>query len=89
MPAGPVEDRLLRAVGRLLHVDDHERIDVYRVGDSGASTGDRIAERPRAAVRSDVSTLTSLKTSSSLGEGVDELWAHPQVRRSSSSFSDC
>ena len=28
--AGPNEDALLRAVGRLLHVDDDERIDAYR-----------------------------------------------------------
>ena len=28
--AGPDEDALLRAVGRLLHVDDRERLDAYR-----------------------------------------------------------
>ena len=28
--AGPEEDALLRAVGRLLHVDDRERLDAYR-----------------------------------------------------------
>ncbi len=29
-PPGPQEDPLLRAVGRLLHVDDGERLDAYR-----------------------------------------------------------
>ena len=39
-PAGPNEDAILRAVGRLLHVDDLERIDAYR------SLVDRRAEPP-------------------------------------------
>jgi hypothetical protein len=79
---GPQEEPLLRAVGRLLHVDDHQRINAYR------SLLDRV--RPPDAsmltgsdhdfARMLVSSLTTLKTSASLDDGLTQLWEHPQVR---------
>src|SRR5439155_7330189 len=51
--AGPHEDTLLRAVGRLLHVDDSERIDAYRSVAANGSPPDPRAldERERRYAR--------------------------------------
>ncbi len=83
-PAGPHEAALRKAVGRLLHVDDDERIAVYRVLLESAVAPDVSAmpERRRRLVRMLVAALGDqvLTKAHSLQDGVDLLWAHPQVR---------
>ena len=64
--AGPDEQLLLRAVGRLLHVDDDERIDAYR--DFCAAITVRVAERlarrrERRMLRMLIASLTTLRAS--------------------------
>jgi superfamily II DNA or RNA helicase/HKD family nuclease len=80
--AGPEEDALLRAVGRLLHVDDRERLDAYRALITRASAPNPAAlnDRERRGARMVVGSLTTLKSSASLVDGLAEIWNHPQVR---------
>jgi hypothetical protein len=80
---GPEEDSLLRAVGRLLHVDDRERLDTYRSLVARAQTPNpaSLNDRERRFARMLVASLTTLKASASLQDGLNELWNHPQVRR--------
>jgi superfamily II DNA or RNA helicase/HKD family nuclease len=80
--AGPDEDALLRAVGRLLHVDDRERLDAYRslVERSTAPDPSAFTDRERRYARMLIGSLTTLKTSASLAEGLAQLCEHPQVR---------
>ena len=81
-PPGPNEESLLRAVGRLLHVDDDERIDAYRsilASDVPLRLEDS-HERDRRRLRMLVSSLTTLGPSDDVQHAVNELWAHPQVR---------
>ena len=81
---GPGEKKLRRAVGRLLHVDDETRIATY----SGLLAGDSVpvvaelAERERRLARMLVAQLVDqlVGKSTSLQEGLDLLWEHPQVR---------
>ncbi len=77
LAAGPNELPLLRAVGRLLHVDDQERIAAYRSFVTGHSPAD---ERGRRRLRMLLGSITTLRPSDPLQEAVDELWRHPQVR---------
>jgi hypothetical protein len=81
--AGPEEEALLRAVGRLLHVDDLERLDAYRSLVARPTPPDAVAigERERRFARMLIGSLTTLKTSASLAEGLAQLWNHPQVLR--------
>jgi len=83
-PVGPHEKPLRRAIGRLLHVDDEERIDFYR---ELATTGgrprlDALTERQRRLVRMLVASLGErvLGKADSLSRAVELLWQHPQVR---------
>ena len=80
--AGPDEDALLRAVGRLLHVDDRERLDAYRSLVARASAPDPavLTERERRFARMLIASLTTLRGSASLTQGLTQLWKHPQVR---------
>jgi superfamily II DNA or RNA helicase/HKD family nuclease len=80
--AGPNDPPLLRAVGRLLHVDDQERIAAYRSFVAGESPPavDHIGERERRRLRMLVGSITTLRPSDPLQGAVDELWRHPQVR---------
>jgi superfamily II DNA or RNA helicase/HKD family nuclease len=81
-PAGRNEAALLRAVGRLLHVDDDERLDTYsRLVSLGSPPSlEELAPREQRLFRMLVSSLTSLGASVSFIEGVEEVWSHPQVR---------
>jgi hypothetical protein len=81
-PAGPEEAPLLRAIGRLLHVDDPERLDAYRtlVERDTAPVVAGLSDRERRFARMLIGSLTTLKTSATLDEGLAELWNHPQVR---------
>jgi len=83
-PAGPHEAPLRKALGRLLHVDDDERIAAYRrlLDSTVAPSGAAMPERHRRLVRMLVASLGDqvLAKEHSLQDGVDLLWAHPQVR---------
>ena len=83
-PAGPHEAPLRKALGRMLHVDDDERIDAYRRLLESPTTPDVAAmpERQRRLVRMLVASLGDqvLTKERTLQDGVDLLWAHPQVR---------
>jgi hypothetical protein len=81
---GPDERVLRRAVGRLLHIDDRERLDTYRhtlaLADPPAVDG--LAERERRLLHMLVAAVTerAITASTSIQEALDLLWAHPQVR---------
>jgi superfamily II DNA or RNA helicase len=79
---GPQDKVLLRAVGRLLHVDDRERLDAYRslVEQERVPDGSAFSDRERRFARMLVGSLTTLKASATLDEGIAQLWNHPQVR---------
>jgi superfamily II DNA or RNA helicase/HKD family nuclease len=81
---GPQEGVLRRALGRLLHVDDMARIDGYRRLLATATPPDpdqlpiRDCRLIRMLVASLVDTVASKETS--LSEGAQILWRHPEVR---------
>lgn len=80
-PAGPDEITLLRAVGRLLHVDDDDRIAAYRsfvVSDQPLAVAG-LPERDRRLLRMLVSSISSVGKSASIQAAVAHLDAHPQV----------
>jgi superfamily II DNA or RNA helicase/HKD family nuclease len=81
--AGPNEEGLLRAVGRLLHVDDQQRLDAYRelVEQSTAPDPDDLDATRRRYARMLMSSLARGETAVSLDAGLAHLWKHPQVRR--------
>ncbi len=83
-PAGPHEAPLRKALGRLLHVDDDERIEAYRrlLDSSLPPDVAKMPERQRHLVRMLVASLGDqvLTKERTLQDGVDLLWAHPQVR---------
>jgi superfamily II DNA or RNA helicase/HKD family nuclease len=83
-PAGPQEQFLRRACGRLLHIDDQHRIDAYR-----RLLQPQVAPEPRALSVTDQRLLRmivaaiadkTVSKSASLKEGCAVLWDHPQVR---------
>ncbi len=80
--AGPKEKELLRAIGRLLHVDDTERLRAYYelTRQDAPPTVAALPDRERRFARMLIGSLTTLNTTASLQEGIDELWQHPQVR---------
>jgi len=83
-PAGPHEDALRRACGRLLHVDDLPRLETYRAlfAADGAPAIEGMAPREQRLLRMLVAQLVGkvLPKGASLAEGVTMLWQHPQVR---------
>ncbi|CAN5489132.1 DEAD/DEAH box helicase [soil metagenome] len=82
LAAGPNEGPLRRAVGRLLHIDDAERIVAYRrqLTDRAPDLG-KMSERERRLVQMLVASLAdqALTKDASLNDGVSLLWSHPQV----------
>jgi superfamily II DNA or RNA helicase/HKD family nuclease len=81
---GPDEETLRRACGRLLHVDDRERLESY--GDLLRSTsppriGD-VTSRSARLLRMLVASVCdqALTKDGSLEAGIALLWQHPQVR---------
>lgn len=83
-PEGPKETVLRRALGRLLHVDDPERIELYRAW-LGAEHPPRLAElteRERRLLRMLVAQLLDKAGAKgkTLAAGLRSLWEHPQVR---------
>jgi superfamily II DNA or RNA helicase/HKD family nuclease len=85
-PPGSNEDQLRRSVGRLLHLDDPLRIDLYR------QLLTRDAPPPLAELHERQRRLLAMLTAGmfikskvatkdhSLRDGLDILWRHPQVR---------
>lgn len=82
-PAGPHEQVLRRAIGRLLHVDDRVRIEAYRrlVGASSPGELARLTERDRRLLRMLVASLLdkAVGKTMSLDDGAALLLRHPQV----------
>jgi superfamily II DNA or RNA helicase len=82
--AGPHEETLRRACGRLLHVDDSERLDSWRrwLESDTPPDVDRMSERERRLVRMLLSQLLDQIATKkmTLMEGLELLSAHPQVR---------
>ncbi len=81
-PAGPAEKPLLRAVGRMLHVDDDERLETYarllREGRPPLLQG--LTPHEQRLLRMLVSSLTNLSASAAFTDAVAQVWEHPQVR---------
>jgi superfamily II DNA or RNA helicase/HKD family nuclease len=80
--AGLDERALRRAVSRLLHVDDAERLGTYRWLLAGERPEvDALPERTRRLLHMLVAALAdqALAKEMSLQEGVDLVWSHPQV----------
>jgi superfamily II DNA or RNA helicase/HKD family nuclease len=81
---GPDEVPLRRAIGRLDHVDDEERLAFYRRWLASASAPDlgALTEREWRLVRMLVASVATqaLPKDDTLAKGVDLLWQHPQVR---------
>ncbi len=81
---GPEESRLQRALGRLLHVDDANRIEAYRhfVESDHPRVIDGLTERERRVLRMLIAGLVdqAVTKTTTLAEGCALLWEHPQVR---------
>jgi superfamily II DNA or RNA helicase/HKD family nuclease len=81
---GPHERVLRRAVGRLLHVDDEERISTYRhhLEAPRAPLVAGLGERERRLLHMLVASVTDrvIKADTTLQQAIDLLWGHPQVR---------
>ena len=76
------ESSLLRAVGRLLHVDDFERIAAYRalVEHPRPTDLDGVTEPERRLARMLVGSLTSLRTADSFARHSTNCGEHATVR---------
>jgi len=83
-PAGPEEAALRRACGRLLHVDDSQRIDSYRdiLSLPEAPQPAALPVRQRRLLRMLVASIVDKAAgrTASLEDGCLLLWQHPQVR---------
>jgi hypothetical protein len=81
---GPLEYELRRACGRLLHLDDEERIQTYRrlLAEPLPPVLSGLSERERRMLRMLVAALAprELDASATLAEACAMLWSHPQVR---------
>ncbi len=79
--AGPDETVLLRAVGRMLHVDDDERVDAYArfVSEAAPPQADTLKTRQARFLRMLVASITNLRPSVPIQNAIDHLWTHPQV----------
>jgi len=84
LSAGEHERPLRRAIGRLLHVDDGERIAAYErlIAAPSPPTVAALPERERRLLHMLIASVTDqvARRETSLQEAVDTLWAHPQVR---------
>jgi superfamily II DNA or RNA helicase/HKD family nuclease len=81
-PAGPEEVVLARAIGRLLHVSDAERITTWRrwLQQPRSPAVSELQERDRRLLGMLVATLTeSLPAGSSAGEVLERIWLHAAI----------
>jgi superfamily II DNA or RNA helicase len=83
-PPGPEERLLRRACGRLLHIDDRERIESYRefLESAGALNVETLTARQRRLLRMLVGSVvdSAVNSDTTLEEGAALLLRHPQVR---------
>jgi len=82
-PSGPDEERLVRAVGRLLHLDDPERVAHHRDVLTAEWPPDLAAldvRRRRLLLMLHFSLWGTRGDPADLTSSVDRLWAHPAVR---------
>jgi superfamily II DNA or RNA helicase len=81
-PIGQGEAAMLRAVGRMLHVDDDERLDGYSrfLGLEAPPSVSELAPREQRVLRMLVASLTAQSASAPFADAVDDLWTHPRVR---------
>ncbi|MFO0695975.1 MAG: DUF3427 domain-containing protein [Polyangiales bacterium] len=81
---GPKEEVLRRAIGRLLHVDDPERISAYRrfLSQESVSPSEALSVRDGRLLRMLVASLAdkAVTKSTTLEDGLSLLRAHPQLR---------
>ncbi len=82
LPAGPAEDAFRRAVGRLLHVNDCERLSAWRrfLEAPALPVEASLPARERRLLRMLVASMPGMTKSMSLDEGARCLDRHPQVR---------
>jgi hypothetical protein len=78
----PAENPLLRAVGRMLHVDDDERLETYPrlLREDRPPSPEHLTPREQRLLRMLVSSLTTLGASATFADALTQLWEHPQVR---------
>ncbi len=81
---GPYEEALRRACGRLLHVDDQRRLEVYQrlLQSEGPPDPQQLPESEQRLLRMLVGSLVggSVPKATSLAEGAAVLWSHIGVR---------
>ncbi len=84
LASGPQESTLRRACGRLLHIDDPARIEAYRrlLLPKSPPELQALTMAERRLLRMVVASVVdkAVGNRSSLEEGCELLWAHPQVR---------
>jgi superfamily II DNA or RNA helicase len=83
-PAGPRESPLRRAVGRLLHIDDQERIATYLqlLGRPAPPVVEDLPVRERRLLHMLAAAVADqvLSRADTIQDAVELLWTHPQVR---------
>ncbi|MBM3673044.1 MAG: DUF3427 domain-containing protein [Actinobacteria bacterium] len=82
-PEGPHESALARAVGRMLHVDDPERLSAYRrfVAEGSDLDIDRLTQRAQRLLAMLRFALWGIKAGLSLSDSQARLSAHPAIQR--------
>ena len=82
-PAGPQEQPLRRGIARMLHLDDRQRLNQYKVfmRSTSAPQVAAMSDQERRLARMLVANLADqvLKKDTSLQSAIDLVWAHPQV----------
>jgi superfamily II DNA or RNA helicase len=83
-PAGPDEEILRRACGRVLHVNDVERLDTYRrllTSDTPPNLSG-LSERERRLLRMLFASIAekAIDKTTTVPQLLELVWAHPQVR---------
>jgi superfamily II DNA or RNA helicase len=83
LPAGPNEDSLLRAVGRLLHVDDTDRLTIYKrlVNLDTPPVLENLSIKDKRYLRMLIASLVDqvVDKIATLDECLLLVWQHPQV----------
>jgi superfamily II DNA or RNA helicase/HKD family nuclease len=80
--AGPDNDRVRRACGRMLHIDDLNRIDTFqKFLSSGPPDIDELSTHDRRLLRMLVASVagSALERNATLGAATSLLWEHPQI----------
>ncbi len=90
VPSGPDEPVLRRAIGRLLHIDDRERISAYlrHLASESAPAADSLPERERRLLHMLVAQAVDrvITKATSLLEAIELLWAYPGSQRAPRAF---